>query len=77
MLDRHECRRLLAELCIGLYAADFPVLVALEIHKVLCLSHGLHQAEVAADDKWALVREGHLKDSVSWEIAKKVKHYLD
>ena len=78
-IDRHRCRNLLVELCIGMYAEDFPVLVALEIRKALCSINGLHEAEFGTEKqrRWLSLPEGHLKESVSWEIAKKVKHYLD
>ena len=76
-LDRHKCRRLLVDLSTGLYSADFPVLVVLEIHDALCSINGLHVADFRKHKEWRSLREGHLKESVSWEIAKKVKHYLD
>ena len=75
VIDRHKCRKSLLELCFGLYAADFPVLVVLEIHEALCSIRGLH--ELDGDKSRSLrLREGHLKENVSWEIAKKVKHFL-
>ena len=76
-IDRHKCRNLLGELCIGLYAADFPVLVVLEIHDVLCAISGLHEAHLGPKKEWRLLDKGHLKETVSWEIAKKVKHHLN
>ena len=75
-IDRYKCRKSLAELCIGLYAADFPVLVVLEIHNALCAVCGIHEAQLGQKKKWRVLDEGHLKRSIAWEIAKKVKHYL-
>ena len=76
-IDRHICRNSLVELCVGMRTAEFPVLVVLEIHNCLCKLHGLHEAELGEQKEWQALADGHLKDSVSWEIAKKVKHYLD
>ena len=77
-IDRHKCRNLLVELCIGLHAVDFPVLVVLEIDDALCASTALHEAKIGEEEEWQLLdEEGHLRESVSWEIAKKVKHQLD
>ena len=78
VLDQFKCRKLLVELCIGMKAADFPVLVVLEIHNSLCTLHGLHlhEAKLGKDKDWKFLPEGHLKDIVSWEIAKKAKHFL-
>ena len=75
-IDRRKCRSSLVEMCVGLCAADFPVLVVLEIHEALCKLYGLHEVELR-DEKERRSLEGHLKESVSWEIAKKVKHFLD
>ena len=76
-IDRHKCRNWLVELCIGLFAADFPVLVVLEIHDVLCAISCLHEAHLGPKKEWRLLDKGHLKETVSWEIAKKVKHHLN
>ena len=77
VLDQFKCRKLLVELCIGMQAADFPVLVVLEIHNALCALRGLHEAKLGLKSDWQLLPQGHLKDIVSWEIAKKAKHFLD
>ena len=74
-LDQHQCRKSLVELCVGMHAADFPVLVVLEIHKALCAINGLHEAKLGSDKEWRSLSEGHLNASVSWDIAKKVKHF--
>ena len=74
-IDRCVCRRALHELCIGLRATDFPVLVVLEIHSALCALRGLHEAELGRRRERRWLREGHLKSSVAWEIAKAVKHF--
>ena len=74
-IDAHSCRKSLIELCVGMHAADFPVLVVLEIHAALCSLGGLHEAAIGRERQRRSLPEGHLKDSVSWEIAKKVKHY--
>ena len=76
-IDRHKCRSTLVDLCIALYAADFPVLVVLEIHDTLCAISCLHEAHLGQKKQWRMLDEGHLKESVSWQIAKKVKHYLN
>ena len=75
--DRHKCRSSLVDLAIGMHNANFPVLVMLEIHDALCSLCGLHEVERCTKEESRLLREGHLKNHVSWEIAKKVKHYLD
>ena len=62
-IDRLKCRNLLVNLCIGMHATEFPVLVMLEIYMALCA--------ISCERG-----EGYLNDSVSWEIAKKVKHFL-
>ena len=76
-IDRYKCRKSLAELCIGLHSADFPVLVVLEIHRTLCAISGVHEAHLGEEKEWRMLDEGHLTESVSWEIAKKVKHYIN
>ena len=76
-IDRYKCRKSLAELCIGMYAADFPVLIMLEIHRTLCAISGVHEAHLGEENQWRMLDEGHLKRSLAWEIAKEVKHYLN
>ena len=77
-IDEHRCRNLLLELCIGMFAADFPVLVVLKIHDALCNVCSLHEAEMGeVVPEWQLLSEGHVKGSVAWEIAKAVKHFFD
>ena len=76
-IDRYKCRKSLMELCIGMHAEDFPVLIMLEIHRTLCAISGVHEAHLGEEKEWRMLDEGHLKESVSWEIAKKVKHYLN
>ena len=50
------------DLCVGLYAADFPVLVVLEIHDAVCSINGLHEAELGVENEWRSLSEGHLKE---------------
>ena len=76
-IDRHKCRHSLIELCIGLHAADFPVFVILEIHNALCTLCALHEAKLGQIKEWRALPEGHLKEIVSWDIAKVVKHFLN
>ena len=75
-IDRHKCRRWLLELCIGLFATDFPVLVVLQIHNARCIVSGLHEATFTMFRPGRSLLECHLQELVSWEIAKMVKHYL-
>ena len=76
-IDRYKCRKSLVELCIGMHANDFPVLIVLEIHRTFCAISGLHEAQLGPKKQWRMLDGGHLKRSVAWEIAKKVKHYLN
>ena len=99
-IDRYKCRKSLVDLCIGMHAEDFPVLVVLEIHDALCAISGLHKDEdeyekdededededddedddeehLGEEKECRMLDDRHLKESVSWEIAKKVKHYLN
>ena len=75
-IDRQRCRNSLVELCIGLCAMDFPVLVVLEIHDAHCALRGLHDSELDNYKGQCLFPGGHLKRSVAWNIAKAVKQYL-
>ena len=76
-IDRYKCRKSLVELCIGMHAKDFPVLLMLEIHRTLCEISCVHEAHLGVEKEWQMLDEGHLKETVSWDIAKKVKHYLN
>ena len=60
-----------------MYAADFPVLIVVEIHDVLCALSGVHEVHLGEDKELRLLKEEHLSRVVSWEIAKKAKHFLN
>ena len=60
-----------------MYTQDLPVLVVLEIHNALCVITGWHEARLGTQIESLPDADGHLKESVSWEIAKKVKHRLN
>ena len=76
-IDQHKCRNLLVELCVGLYAADFPVLVVLEIHEALCASAGLHEAKLGEEKEPASsgLRQGRQTRNQGSKIKK--KHHIN
>ena len=76
-IDRHKCRTSLVDLCLGMYGADLPVLVVLEIHQARCALARVHEAELGRDRERVLLPIGHVNGIVAWDIAKTVKHYFN